>query len=133
MAQLQRFGASLRKERWESAFSRIPPLVARQDKGNQVDPNRVGGPSNPLLSSGGLGTGIAKGSDARTAACVAPLRLRVRRHLLTHRRLVRMHTRGPDPDRCVRGALSCFFARHARFRFAASSSSRSARLRTFAA
>ena len=97
------------KERWEArshAFRTSSPL---QDKGNQVDPNRVGGPSNPLLPSGGLGTGISRDGDARTAACVAPLRPRVRRRELTRRRLVRMHTRGPDPDLCVRGAL--FFLR----------------------
>jgi hypothetical protein len=32
------------------------------------DPNRVGGPSNPLLNSGGLGTSIAKGNDAQSHA-----------------------------------------------------------------
>ena len=40
------------------------------DKANRSDPNRVGGPSNPLLNSGGLGTSVAKGSDAQSHACV---------------------------------------------------------------
>jgi transcription initiation factor TFIIB len=40
------------------------------DKANRSDPNRVGGPSNPLLNSGGLGTSVAKGNDAQSHACV---------------------------------------------------------------
>ena len=40
------------------------------DKANRADPNRVGGPSNPLLNSGGLGTSVARGSDAQSHACV---------------------------------------------------------------
>lgn len=38
------------------------------DKANRSDPNRVGGPSNPLLNSGGLGTSVAKGNDAQSHA-----------------------------------------------------------------
>ena len=43
-----------------------------QDKGNRSDPNRVGGPSNPLLSGGGLGTGMARPTDAASHAYVPP-------------------------------------------------------------
>lgn len=40
-----------------------------QDKANRADPNRVGGPSNNLLTGGGLGTGIAKSEGS--FACVS--------------------------------------------------------------
>ena len=53
------------------------------DKAARGDPNRVGGPSNPLLTSGGLGTSLAKPTDAASHA------------------LSRMHSRGPDPDRAL--------------------------------
>ena len=82
------------------------------DKANQSNPNRVGGPSNPLLNSGGLGTSVAKGSDAQSHACVtravsassrrAPWRFEPDvTCLLPPRSLARQHARGPDPDRCV--------------------------------
>lgn len=47
-----------------------------QDKANRSDPNRVGGPTNNLLSGGGLGTGIAKsdGSFACVVGSATPAR-----------------------------------------------------------
>ncbi len=51
------------------ARARVRRRRAAQDKAQRSDPNRVGGPSNPLLASGGLGTAIAKGNDAQSHAC----------------------------------------------------------------
>ena len=54
------------------------------DKANRGDPNRVGGPTDPLLSGGGMGTGVARGKgDPQSAA------------------LARTHGRQGDPDRVL--------------------------------
>ena len=90
MAHVQRIGA---RAQWgptapphpasHSPFAThtLTAVSAPQDKMNTKDPNRVGGVTNTLLSSGGLGTSIAK-SDASYS-------------------LSRTHARLGNQDRCA--------------------------------